>query len=124
LIRTPTHYGGKIMTKFKDFGSGNSTGEKEPVSFKLHGETFECRAELQGKVLLDLVASSASENGADAAKTINDFFKQVLLPESYERFNTLLVDPERIVSVDTLGEISGWLVENYAARPEAEPEVS
>ena len=61
---------------------------------------------------------------ADAAKTINDFFKNVLIEESYSRFDSLLTDPDKIVSVDTLGQISAWLVEVYTARPTEGPEVS
>jgi hypothetical protein len=112
------------MTKYRDFGSGKSTGEVEPVTFKIHGEEFSCRPELQGKALLDLVAQSSSEDPAQAAKTIGNFFKNVLLDESYSRFNSLLTSPDKIVSVETLAEISGWLVEVYAGRPEEEPKVS
>ena len=112
------------MTKYRDFGSGKQTGEKEPVKFKLHDEEFECRPELQGKTLLDLVAKSGSDDPSQAAKTVNDFFKQVLLEESYSRFDSLLLHPEKIVSVDTLADISSWLVEVYAGRPEEEPKVS
>lgn len=112
------------MTKFRDFGSGKSAGEKEPVTFKIHGEEFSCREELQGKTLLDLVARSSSEDASEAAKTISNFFENVLLEESYKRFNDLLTHPDKIVSVETLAEISGWLVEVYAGRPEEEPKVS
>jgi hypothetical protein len=112
------------MTKYRDFGSGKSTGEVEPVTFKIHGEEFSCRPELQGKALLDLVAQSSSEDPAQAAKTIGNFFKNVLLDESYSRFNSLLTSPDKIVSVETLAEISGWLVEVYAGRPEEAPKVS
>lgn len=112
------------MTKYRDFGSGKDAGTKEPVTFKLHDEEFSCRQQLQGKTLLDLVARSSSEDPAEAAKTISSFFEQVLLPESYARFDTLINHPEKIVTVETLGEISGWLVEVYAGRPEGEPEVS
>jgi hypothetical protein len=52
------------------------------------------------------------------------FFEQVLLPESYTRFSALLESEDTIVTVETLGEISGWLVEVYAGRPEKEPELS
>jgi len=112
------------MTKFRDFGSGKTTGEKEPVTFKLHDEEFSCREQLQGKTLLDLVARSSGDDAAESAKTINMFFEHVLLPESYTRFSALLESPDKIVSVETLGDISGWLVEVYAGRPEGEPEVS
>ena len=111
------------MTKFRDFGS-DDTGEKEPVSFKIHGEEFFCRPELQGKVLLDLVSKSGAEDPAVAADAIGFFFKHALNEESYERFNTLLVHPEKIVQMEKLGEISGWLVEVYTSRPNQGPEVS
>ena len=112
------------MTKYRDFGSGKSTGEKEPVTFKLHDEEFSCREQLQGKTLLDLVSHSGGEDPAESAKTINMFFENVLLPESYTRFSSLIQSADRIVTVETLGEISAWLVEVYAGRPELEPEVS
>lgn len=112
------------MAKFKDFGAGTGTEEKEPVKFMLHGEEFNCRPALQGKVLLDLVARSGGDDPADAAKIITEFFKNVLVQESFERFDKLLTDQDKIVSVDTLGEISAWLVEVYTARPTQGPEVS
>jgi hypothetical protein len=112
------------MTKYRDFGSGKTSGEVEPVTFKIHGEEFSCRPELQGKALLDLVAQSSSEDPAQAAKTIGNFFENVLLDESYSRFNSLLTSPDKIVSVETLAEISGWLVEVYAGRLEEAPKVS
>ena len=112
------------MTKFRDFGSGKNTGEKEPVTFKIHGEDFSCREELQGKTLLDLVAQSSADDPAQAAKTISNFFENVLVAESYKRFNDLITSSDKIVTVETLAEISGWLVEVYAGRPEEEPKVS
>ena len=55
---------------------------------------------------------------------IDSFFAKALLPESLERFNALLTDPEKIVTVDTLGEIAGWLTEQYSGRPQQGPEQS
>jgi hypothetical protein len=59
-----------------------------------------------------------------AASVIESFFDLTLLPESLERFNNLLNDPEKIVSVETLSEITGWLVGEYSERPTKEPERS
>lgn len=112
-----------MTNRFKDFGAGKEV-TSEPVTFKLHDEEFECYPAMQGKVLLDLVANSNEDDGAAIARTIDKFFAVTLLPESYIRFTALLEDPLRIVSVDTLGEITGWLVEEYAGRPNQEPEVS
>lgn len=104
------------MPRFKDFG-GTTESNLEAVTFKLHGEEFTCVKELQGKILLDLVADSSNEDPAKVAHTMNKFFKTVLLDESYDRFDALLNDKEKIVPVETLAEITTWLVEEYSDRP-------
>jgi hypothetical protein len=112
------------MARFKDFGSGGDKPTEE-ISFSLYGESFSCRPAVPGKVLLDLVAkSSDDENPGKAAGVVNDFFNVVLTPESFERFDKLTSDPERIVQVDTLAEIVSWLVEQYSDRPTTRPEAS
>ena len=115
------------MPRFKDFGSKKSENV-EPISFKLWEEDFNCVPELQGKVLLDMVSSvntdGDSSDASSQAKAINEFFSTVLTDESEKRFNTLLTDKEKIVSVDTLGEIVGWLVEQYTNRPTERPQDS
>lgn len=110
------------MTRFKDFGKGTDVTATEPISFKLHDEEFWCKPALQGKVLLGLVAGTSSEDPAKAASTITDFFDYVLVEDSHKAFNSLLVDPDRIVSVETLSEIVSWLIEEYTERPNQQPE--
>jgi hypothetical protein len=110
------------MARFKDFGADQDK-PKEDMSFKLHGEEFICRPAIPGKAILNLVAkSSGQDNAGEAANAIGDFFKVVLFPESYERFEALAVDPDRIVSMDKLSEIVGWLAEEYADRPTSRSE--
>jgi hypothetical protein len=105
------------MSRFKDFGAPLEDNAKESLSFKLYGEEFNCRSAIQGKVLLQFAASSSSENAADSTDAILGFFKVALLPESHERFEKLIEDPDKIVSVETLGEIIGWILETYSNRP-------
>lgn len=112
------------MTRFKDFGSGSEGDSPEAPTFKIHGEEFTCVPTIQGKVLLGLVADSASDDPLVQASIVEDFFSNVLTDESLERFNALTLDKDRIVSVETLGEIVGWLMSEYTARPEAQPEDS
>jgi hypothetical protein len=111
------------MARFKDFGAGLAPST-DPISFTLHGENFECKTALQGKFLLDLVAQSGGDDAAASAAIVSRFFKEVLLEESFERFEILVADPDRIVSVETLGEITGWLVGEYSERPTQQPESS
>lgn len=109
--------------RFKDFGSGNGV-EATPLSFKIHGEEFHCVTQVQGKLMLDLVAESGSEDPAKSAGIVNKFFKQILQDESWTRFESLIESKDRVVTVETLAEITAWLVEEYTGRPTSGPEVS
>lgn len=114
-----------MMSRFKDFGAGSGTGEEaSPISFKLYDEEFHCVPRMQGKVMLNIVEDSASDDPAASARTINSFFKKVLKDESFTRFDGLLEDKDRVVSVETLAEIVSWLLEEYSNRPNQQPEDS
>jgi hypothetical protein len=114
-----------MMARFKDFGSGSNSTPAEPITFKIHDEEFTCRGEIPGKVMLDLVAKSANqEDPANSAAMITDFFNYAMEEESYNRFIALAEDPIRIVTMETLTDIVGWLVEEYSDRPTSRPEVS
>jgi hypothetical protein len=89
---------------------------EKPV-FKLYDEEFACVPSIQGKVLLQFAASSDSDNASESSAAITGFFEKVLVEESYVRFQKLLDDPEKIVSVTTLSEIIGWVLEEYSNRP-------
>ena len=107
-----------MTTRFKDFGSGSAdTQIAEPIVFALHGEEFECVKALQGKTLLKFVADSQSADPALQASVIEKFFDQVLTDESSARFAVLQESKDKIVSVETLGEIISWVVEQYTDRP-------
>ena len=111
------------MARFKDFGSGASTNA-EPVVFKLHGEEFTCIPSIQGKDLLEIVSDTASEDVATSSAVTLRFFRSVLTTESLVRFDALMDSKERVVSLDTLTDITSWLIEEYTSRPEAQPEAS
>jgi hypothetical protein len=111
------------MAKFRDFGVGKQNEDREPISFKLHNEEFICVPQIQGVVLLELVASSGSDNNTDSVRAITNFFADVLEDESYKRFSKLIRDKKRVVDASTLGEIVGWVVSQYGDRPESQPEV-
>jgi hypothetical protein len=113
-----------MTARFKDFGRGNDKNvSDQPLTFKLFDEDFHCYPRMQGKALLEFVEMANSENASDTAKVTRVFFKKVLKADSYEKFDALLDDPEKIVSVETLAEITGWLLEQYGDRPESQPEV-
>lgn len=109
------------MARFKSFGSP-AADKTEPLSFELYGETFNAVPSLQGKVLMGLISKSDINNAAASAGMIVEFFDKVLTPESLTRFNTLTDSSDKIVPVETLAEIVGWLVEEYSGRPEEQRE--
>tara|TARA_B110000483_G_C18109719_1_gene509219 strand:- start:692 stop:1027 length:336 start_codon:yes stop_codon:yes gene_type:complete len=111
------------MAEIKDFGN-NFVVDREAPKFMLHNEEFECVKSIQGKVLLNLTTQVASDDPAKQAAMITDFFNYVLTDESYVRFDALLESKDRIVPVEALGEIVGWITEQLTARPEAQPEAS
>lgn len=87
------------------------------ISFDLAGETFYCRAVLPGWLLLKFIAlSSRDVRGADAS-ALYTLFQDVLEPESYVRFDTLMKSDEYIIEMETLGDISTWLIGEYSNRP-------
>ena len=110
------------MTRFKDFGGVDENSSVEPITFKLHGEEFTAMPEIQGAVLLEFIEKSGSEDASVSASNLISIFQDVLVPESLERFNILVQSKDRIVKVEKLGEIVGWLISEYSGRPEEQPE--
>ena len=112
-----------MTSRFKDFGDGGVV-VTEPLSFKLHGEEFHCKPAIQGKVLLDMVATASSDDQGAATAVIMNFFNSTLTEESSKKFTALLETSDKIVTVEVLGEITAWLVEQYSGRPQQGPEQS
>lgn len=110
------------MSRFKDFGNGPDLSGVEPMSFKMHGETFNCRPAVQGKLLLSLVAGA--DDPVKSADAMNKFFEMVLLEDDHKRFEALCADPDKIISVETIADIAAWLVSEYTNRPTQRPEAS
>lgn len=111
-----------MTARYKDFGYGKAVENQAPIKFSLHGEEFECVPQIQGKVMLDLVASTSGGDGGETAKVISLFFGRVLRKESYVRFEALTNDQDKIVTVEMLSEIVSWLVGEYSNRPNPQPE--
>jgi hypothetical protein len=109
------------MAEIKDFGS-KFVADREVINFKIHGEQFECVPAVQGMVLLELVADSSSDDSTRQAQAISKFFGYVLTEESNERFQKLLTSKDKIVPVETLAEVVGWITGQLTERPNQQPE--
>lgn len=112
------------MTRHKDFSGGTKISEFEPLTFSLNGQKFEAVPAIQGSTLLEFVASADGESGGAAATALYKFFEDVMEPDQYQRFQAVLKDPEVIIDMELIGEIAGWLVEEYTSRPTKRPESS
>ena len=104
------------MTRFKDFGAPET--KNEPITFKLHGEEFTAVPEIQGATLMSFVERAGSNDPAAGAKLTVEFFKSVLVDESWERFEALTTSKTKIVPVELLADIVSWMIEEYTNRPE------
>lgn len=100
------------MTRYRNFGTPAQSDEV--VVFELYGETYKCKAALQGRMLIELVARADSNNTADSAAAVLSFFDTVMEDESRDRFTALTNSEDRVVSLDLLTEIMQWLVEQYS----------
>lgn len=110
-----------MTTRHKDFGSVETVQDQPPVTFTLDGETFTARGSVQGATLLKFVKEADSGDGGRAASSLLGFFKIVLEPESYTRFEAVTEDPDKVITIEQLTEIAGWLMEVYTDRPTRGP---
>ena len=115
-----------MATRHKDFNVEklNPEVKNDPITFTLAGEEFTCRAKLPGWLMVKFVASSTRDiRGADIGAVYN-FFRDVLVPESLVRFEALMYTDEYDIELDTLADITNWLVSEYTARPTQQPSPS
>lgn len=103
------------MTRFKRFSSGQRVDELEPLEFELAGEVFHCKPALQGYELIMFMSESNVEDRG--AESVLKLFDRVMAASEYERFQALLTGDDVIISINDLGEIAAWLVEQYTERP-------
>lgn len=112
------------MARFKKFGNGTKLSDYEPLNFEVGGQVFECKPAIQGSVLLEFVRDADSDSGGDSARALYNFLESSMTPEEYKKLQDVLRDPEIIISIELIGEIVSWLVEEYSARPTTRPEDS
>ncbi len=88
--------------------------DDEKVTFELNDRTYKCKDEVQGALILDFV-SAADSGGAAAASKILPFIRASLDgQEELDAFNELLESDDVFVEMETLGEIVGFLIEEYS----------
>jgi hypothetical protein len=109
------------VARHKDFAGGTNIDDFEPLTFTLNRQNFTCVPAIQGSTLLEFVAQADGESGGAAAGALYQFFENCMEAPEYARFQALLKDPKVIIDMELIGEIAGWLVEEYTARPTKRP---
>ena len=112
----------------KEFVAGSSIHDE--VAFTVKGtdrtsgepfeEEFRCLPDAPGTALVMLLGAIDGSLALRAGAVIS-FLDAVLVPEDEARFRVLIQSKDRLIPVETLGEIMDWLVEAYANRPTPPP---
>lgn len=118
-----------MSERHRVFGNAQKQEKKsDPVTFDLLGETFTCKKKMPGAAILTFVHEADSGEGSRATDALVNFIKRCLKnSDERDRFEELYnreppdsddgeVDIE-VVEIEDLGEIAGWLVEQYSGRP-------
>ena len=106
------------MRRFKSFGTPILSSD-EPVEFEVNGHTFRCRKALQGRTLLEFIGNAGGDNFTKSATAVLDFIDSCVVADDRERFRELTgsenEDEENVVGLETITQISTWLVETYSS---------
>lgn len=111
-----------MAARHKNFGSPVTvTNSDEPITFQVYGRVFRCVPALQGRTMLYFMSMSSSDDGAESARAIEEFFKTVIYPADQEAWDKLStsndLEASTIIDMKALSEIMEWLVEQYSERP-------
>lgn len=100
-----------------DSSDGNEPSELEPITFDVGPETnIRCVENVDGFQLLVFTAVMGPGNSGTArSKAMIDFIQKVIIPEDYQRF--LDGCAKGGIDIETVGEICGWLADEYSERP-------
>lgn len=108
----------------------SSTTHTELNDFTLEGvgqltqqpwsETFRCLPNAPGTALDDLARSVGTDTKGQAVYnqvSLLRFFRAVMHPDDVDRFDELVSDKDRCVTIEALGDVLFWLGEVYTDRP-------
>ena len=118
------------INRHRSFGSHNKKQTREPVTFDLLGvdengeeftETFTARPSIPGMAVLSFAAEGTNTEGNQSVAAVYNFYSVAMEEEEYKRFKAFAGDPKYDIELDTLVEIIGFLVEEYASRPTKAP---
>lgn len=100
------------MPEVHDFDEEFELLARPRIAFKLCGQEFETPGFIHPAVLL---------NRAEGTEGTVQFFLRILAPESRERFQALIDDPDTLIDIAQLDYIGGWLIREVSGMRPTEP---
>jgi hypothetical protein len=76
-----------------------------------------CVPFISGSKFLDFLTLINAESPGQMAEALDGIFKEAIVGEQYDMFKAWIEDPANGVTIEILGEISGYLSEVYSGRP-------
>lgn len=106
----------RAMTEMRDFSKA-----RKDISFRVDDDVFHAAKAIPADILMDFASefSGMSEQATvdQQLKAFRTMLEVVLLPESLERFNARLRDPQNPIEMDQVDDIITYLMEEYGLRP-------
>lgn len=109
-----------VARRFKKFESPLLNSD-EPLEFELNSVLFRCVPALPGRRILQFVSLSNSEDFGASAEAVLEFIDSCIVSEQREQFRELTMSETQVVPLETLTDISTFLVENYAGGNDESP---
>lgn len=101
--------------------SFNKGPKRTNVVLTLNGETIKCKSSMDGLAVLDFSAVAAlaeSEDAGEQAKAagaVKSFLQEAVL--EWDKFEAVVKAEDSGIGPEELGEVAGWLIEQYVERP-------
>lgn len=99
----------------------NNKPKASSVQFELNGTWIKCKTSMDGLAVLDFSALAAlgeseiASEQAQAAGAVKGFLQNAIL--DWKEFEKIVQAEDSGVGPEELGEIAGWLIEQYVERP-------
>lgn len=98
----------------------------EPKRFRVNDDIFECAPEIPLHALalaanLKIDVNLLKEDPEKALVPIFEFFEEIMLGDSYQRFYVRFKDNQKPIGIRHLMKIVPWLVEEYGVTPTPQP---
>lgn len=105
----------------RSFNTFSEAGSDDILVLEINDQAFKCKSRIPGMVLMRWVSKIDMDDPATAGEAIEVLLRQAIAPDDWDRFDAYVTDARNNVDLKTLGEIIGWLTEQYTGTPTQQP---